>query len=418
MVKKSNSDTFDENYKSMATDKTQYLSDKVRNMSESATIKMAGMARQMKAEGKDVISLSLGEPDFDTPQHIKNAAKQALDDGYTKYTPVPGLIELREAIVAKFKRDNDLEFTTDQIVVSNGAKQSIANICLALLNPGDEVIIFAPYWVSYSEIVKFAGGTPVAVHADISADFKVNAKQLDDAINPKTKAILFSSPCNPTGSVYTKDELSALVDVIDNYDDLFIISDEIYEHINFTEAHASIGAFDKVKDQTITVNGMSKGFAMTGWRLGYMGAPKWIADACKKVQGQFTSGATSFGQKAAAVALSTDLKPTLEMKAAFLKRKSLVKTLLDDIPGVVANDPKGAFYFFADISYYFGKTDGVFTISDASSFCEVILQQAHVAVVTGSAFGDDNCFRISYASSEDMLTEALTRMKNCLEKFS
>jgi len=252
----------------MAVVKLNYLSDKVRNMAESATIKMAGMARAMKAEGKDVISLSLGEPDFDTPEHIKEAAKQALDDGYTKYTPVPGLVELRQAIVEKFKRDNNLEFTTDQIVVSNGAKQCIANICLALLNPGDEVIIFSPYWVSYSEIVKFAGGTPVPIHADISADFKVNAGQLDAAINPKTKAILFSSPCNPTGSVYTHDELTSLVEVIDKYDDLFIISDEIYEHINFTDAHASIGTFDAVKEQTITVNGMSKGFAMTGWRLG------------------------------------------------------------------------------------------------------------------------------------------------------
>lgn len=402
----------------MAVDKTNYLSQKVKNMAESATIKMAGMARAMKAEGKDVISLSLGEPDFDTPAHIKDAAKQALDDGYTKYTPVPGLLELREAIVEKFKRDNGLEFSPDQIVVSNGAKQCIANICLALLNPGDEVVVFSPYWVSYSEIVKFAGGTPVPVHADIAADFKVNAQQLDDVINDKTKAILFSSPCNPTGSVYTHEELSALVKIIDKYDDLFIISDEIYEHINFTDAHASIGTFDEVKEQTITVNGMSKGFSMTGWRLGYMGAPKWIADACKKVQGQFTSGASSFGQKAAAVALSTDLKPTHEMKAAFLKRKQLVKDLLDDIPGVVANDPKGAFYFFPDISSFFGKTDGVFTITDANSFCEVILQQANVAVVTGSAFGDDNCFRLSYASSEETLTEALTRIKNCLAKFS
>ncbi len=402
----------------MAVDKLNYLSDKVRNMAESATIKMAGMARAMKAEGKDVISLSLGEPDFDTPDHIKQAAKQALDDGYTKYTPVPGLIELRQAIVDKFKRDNNLEFTTDQIVVSNGAKQCIANICLALLNPGDEVIIFSPYWVSYSEIVKFAGGTPVPVHADISADFKVNAGQLDAAINPKTKAILFSSPCNPTGSVYTHDELTSLVEVIDKYDNLFIISDEIYEHINFTDAHASIGTFDAVREQTITVNGMSKGFAMTGWRLGYMGAPAWIADACNKVQGQFTSGASSFGQKAAAIALSTDLKPTKEMKVAFLKRKHLVKELLDDIPGVVANDPKGAFYFFPDISYFFGKSNGILTIDDANSFCEVLLQEANVAVVTGSAFGDENCFRLSYASSEETLKEALKRIKNCLSKFS
>lgn len=402
----------------MAVDKQKYLSSKLTQMAESATIKMAQVAREMKAQGHDVISLSLGEPDFDTPDHIKEAAKQALDDGYTKYTPVPGLLELREAISAKFKRDNNLDYAPNQIVVSNGAKQSIANLCLALLNPGDEVIIFSPYWVSYRDIVIFAGGVPVSVHGSIDKDFKVSAKQLDDAITSKTKAILFSSPCNPTGSVYTHDELAELVKIIDKYDDLFIISDEIYEHINFTEAHASIGAFDAVKDQTITINGMSKGFSMTGWRIGYMGAPDWIASACDKVQGQFTSGASSFGQKAAAVALQSDMKPTQDMKAEFLRRKQLVKELLDDIPGVVTNDPKGAFYFFPDISSYFGKSNGLFTITDADSFSEIILHQAHVAVVSGSAFGDPNCFRLSYASSEKNLREALSRMKNTLSKFS
>ncbi len=402
----------------MAVDKQQYLSDKLTQMAESATIKMAQQAREMKAQGHDVISLSLGEPDFDTPEHIKKAAKQALDDGYTKYTPVPGLLELREAICEKFKRDNNLDYSPSQIVVSNGAKQSIANLCLALLNPGDEVIVFSPFWVSYRDIVSFAGGVPVPVHGSIDADFKVTAEQLDAAITSKTKAILFSSPCNPTGSVYTHDELAALVTIIDKYDDLFIISDEIYEHINFTEAHASIGTFPEVKDQTITINGMSKGFSMTGWRIGYMGAPEWIAEACAKVQGQFTSGASAFGQKAAAVALQSDLKPTYEMKAAFLKRKQLVKDLLNDIPGVVSNDPKGAFYFFPDISSYFGKSDGPVTITDANSFAEVILHQAHVAVVSGSAFGDPNCFRLSYASSEENLIEALTRIKRTLSKFS
>lgn len=397
---------------------THPLSQRILRMSESATIKMAQMSRDLAAKGHDVISLSLGEPDFDTPQHIKDAAVQALADGYTKYTPVPGLVELREAIVRKFKRDNNLDFNVNQIVVSNGAKQSIANLALTLLDEGDEVIIFAPYWVSYFEIVRLGGGVPVILKSGIENDFKVTAEQVKDAITERTKLVLFSSPCNPTGSVYTKDELKDIADVIAAHENINIISDEIYEYINFTEeGHVSIGSFENVKDRTITINGFSKGFAMTGWRLGYIGAPQWIAKACAKMQGQFTSGASAFGQKAAAVALDSDLSPTIEMRKAFLKRRDLVKSLLAEIPGMKINDPQGAFYIFPDISAFFGKTDGTYTINNANDFCEYILQTAYVGVVTGSAFGADNCFRISYAASEETLTEAIRRIKEATSKL-
>jgi aspartate aminotransferase len=386
-------------------------------MEESATLKMAQLARDLQAQGHQVISLSIGEPDFDTPQHIKEAAKKALDEGYTKYTPVPGLMELRKAIVKKFKRDNQLEFEVDQIVVSNGAKQSIANIFLSLLDPEDEVIILAPFWVSYSEIVKLAEGVPVILGSSIDEDYKVTADKVKSAITDKTKAILFSSPCNPTGSVYTHDELKAIADVVAQHDNIYIVSDEIYEYINFTDQHASIGAFENVKDRTITVNGFSKGFAMTGWRLGYIGAPKWIASACTKVQGQFTSGASSFGQKAAAYALDADLTPTHKMKDAFLKRRDMVIKMLKEIPGMKVNEPQGAFYIFPDISEFFGKTDGQTTINNADDFCEYLLYHAHVGVVTGTAFGADNCFRISYAASEKELIEACKRMKVSLARL-
>ncbi len=393
------------------------LSDRVQRMEESATIKMSQMARDLKAQGHDVISLSLGEPDFDTPDHIKEAAKAALDQGFTKYTPVPGLVELRKAIQAKFKRDNNLEFDLDQIVVSNGAKQSIANLALAMLNPGDEVVILAPYWVSYSEIVALADGVPVLVKAGIEQDYKVSADQVEAAITDRTKIVLFSSPCNPTGSVYTKDELKAIADVIAKHDNIFIISDEIYEYINFTDAHASIGSFPNVKDRTITVNGFSKGFAMTGWRLGYIGAPKEIAEACSKIQGQFTSGATAFGQKAAELALNADMTPSFEMRKAFLKRRDMVIELLNKIPGFKVNRPQGAFYVFPDISDFFGTSDGKMTINNADDFCEFLLFNAHVAVVTGSAFGADDCFRISYAASEAELREAIKRIGEAVAKL-
>ncbi len=401
----------------MASTVSHLLSQRIQRMSESATIKMAQMSRDLAAKGHDVISLSLGEPDFDTPQHIKDAAIQALQDGFTKYTPVPGLIQLREAIVNKFKRDNNLDFSVNQIVVSNGAKQSIANLSLVLLDEGDEVIIFSPYWVSYFEIVRLGGGVPVPLYAGIDQDFKVTAEQVRGAINDKTKLVLFSSPCNPTGSVYTQDELKAIADVIAEHENIYIISDEIYEYINFTGDHVSIGAFENVKDRTITINGFSKGFAMTGWRLGYMGAPLWVAKACAKMQGQFTSGATAFGQMAAAHALNSDLGPTMKMKEAYLKRRELVKSMLSEIEGIKINNPQGAFYIFPDISYFFGKSDGTTTINNADDFCEYILQTGHVGVVTGAAFGANNCFRISYAASEETLTKAIKRIKVVCDKL-
>lgn len=402
----------------MQTTTKSILSDRILNMQESATIAMAQMARDLKAKGHDVISLSLGEPDFDTPEHIKEAAIQALKDGFTKYTPVPGLPELRTAIVNKFKRDNDLDFDINQIVVSNGAKQSIANLCLTMLNQGDEAVILAPYWVSYYEIVRLGGGTPVPVFAGFDQDFKITAEQLRAAITPRTKFILFSSPCNPTGSVYSHDELKAIADVVAEYEDLYIISDEIYEYISFAGKHVSIGAFDNVRDRTITVNGFSKGFAMTGWRLGYLGAPLPIAKACAKMQGQFTSGATAFGQKAAAYALEADMTPTYKMREAFERRRNLVVSSLKEIPGFKVNNPQGAFYVFPDISNYFGKTDGTTTINNADDFAQYILLNAHVAIVTGSAFGAPNCFRLSYAASEEKLIEAIKRIKEAVAKLS
>ncbi len=379
---------------------------------------MTQLARDLRNQGHDVISLSIGEPDFDTPSFIKEAAKQALDDGYTKYTPVSGLPELREAICAKFKRDNNLIYQPENIVVSNGAKQSISNLCNALLDPGDEVIIFTPYWVSYFDIVRLAGGVPIQLKANLDQDFKVTASQLAGAITEKTKLIIFSSPCNPTGSVYTRDELKSLVEILDQYDSLFIASDEIYEYINFGEKHTSLAEFESVKDQVITINGMSKGYAMTGWRIGYMAAPVWLAKACAKVQGQVTSGATSFGQKAASIALLEGPASSLAMKSSYLRRKKLVQTMLAEIRGVKINDPQGAFYIFPDISYYFGKSKGNMLISNADDFAEMLLHNAHVAIVSGSAFGDDNCFRLSYAAADEVLVEAITRIKHFLASLT
>ncbi len=393
------------------------LSNRIQRLAESATIKMSRMARELKAEGKDVISLSLGEPDFDTPQHIKEAAKQALDDGFTKYTPVPGLLELRQSIQTKFKRDNNLDFGLDQIVVSNGAKQSIANIALSLLNKDDEVIILAPYWVTYSEIIKLAAAQPIILSSSIEEDYKVSAEKIEAAITDKTRFILFSSPCNPTGSVYSYDELEAIANVVARHDNLYIVADEIYEYINFTGKHVSIGTFEQVKDRVVTVNGFSKGFAMTGWRLGYIGAPKWIADACIKMQGQFTSGANAFSQIAGAYALQADMKPTSDMKAAYINRRNLVIEGLQQIPGMKVNQPQGAFYVFPDISELFGTTDGKTEIHNADDFAEYILQEGLVAVVTGSAFGADDCFRISYASSEEDLKKSIQRIQKACSKL-
>ncbi|MBK8504461.1 MAG: pyridoxal phosphate-dependent aminotransferase [Saprospiraceae bacterium] len=380
-------------------------------MEESATIKMTQMARDLAAKGHQVISLSIGEPDSDTPQHIKKAAMEALEKGDTKYTPVPGTLALRKAIVEKFKRDNQLTFTEGQIVVSNGAKQSIANVVLALIEEGDEVVLFAPYWVSYKEIVKLAGGTPIEVKANITQDFIITAQQLKDALTDRTRLIIFSSPCNPTGSVYTYDDLKSLVAVLKDYPDVVILSDEIYEYINFTSKHDSIGCFDEIKDRTVTINGFSKGFAMTGWRLGYMGAPKWIADACNKIQGQLTSGAASFNQAAAAVALNSSLEPTHEMRKAFQTRRDIFVKLLSEIPGFQVNKPTGAFYVFPDVSYYFGKSINGQTISNADDLALYLLEEAHVAIVSGSAFGADECIRLSYAAAESELREAVSRIK-------
>lgn len=375
---------------------------------------MARMARELKAQGHDVISLSLGEPDFDTPEHIKSAAWQALQDGYTKYTPVSGLQELTKAISEKFKRDNDLDYRPEQIVVSNGAKQTVYNLCQALLDPGDEAIVFAPYWVSYVEIIKMAEARPVPVYAGVERDFKPRPEDLEAAITPKTKFVLFSSPCNPTGTVYSREELRAYADVLAKYPNVLVISDEIYEYINFTHEHVSIGSFPQVKDRTITINGFAKGFAMTGWRLGYMGAPKFVADACTKIQGQVTSGASSFGQKAGMVALTSSLAPTEAMREAFRERRDIVLSMLEEIPGIKANHPDGAFYVFPDISAYFGKTDGHTVIRNADDFCDYVMSNAYVGLVSGSAFGDNNCFRLSYAASEEQLREAIRRIKDVL----
>lgn len=393
------------------------LSERVMSMTESATLQMAGMARKMKEQGIDVITLSLGEPDFDTPQHIKDAALKAMEAGHTKYTAVAGNLDLREAICSKLKRENGLDYKPSQIVVSNGAKQDIANLCLAMINPGDEVIILSPYWVSYSDIVKMCGGEAVVLSAGVEEDFKVPASRVEAAISDRTKLIMFSSPCNPTGSVFGHDELKAIAEAVARHENIYIMSDEIYEHINFTGKHISIASFPEVKDRTIVVNGFSKAFAMTGWRLGYMAAPQFIADACIKIQGQMTSGANSIAQKAGVAALNSDLKPTQEMTRAFQRRRDLIISLLKEIPGFKCNFPTGAFYIFPDISAYFGKSDGVTTIRNSDDFSLYLLNHAHVATVGGSAFGDDHCFRISYAASEDQIREAVRRIKEAVSKL-
>ena len=394
------------------------LSERLLAMQESATIAMSRKSRELKAEGKDIISLSLGEPDFFTPQFIKDAAVDAMENNFTMYTPVPGYDDLRESISVKFKRDNGLDYTKDQIVVSTGAKQSIANVVLSIVGPGDEVIVPAPYWVSYVEIVKVAEGTPVIINAGIENDFKINGKQLEGAITPKTKMLIFSTPCNPTGSVYTKEELKDLADVLKKYPHIVVIADEIYEHINFIGKHESLAQFPEVYNQVVTINGVSKAWAMTGWRLGYIGAPKVIADACNKVQGQFTSGTCSITQKAAIAAMKADPSVLNDMIAAFNNRRKLVLSALNDMPGVNANVPVGAFYVFPEISSFFGKSYNGFTVHNADDICLYLLAEALVALVTGDAFGDPNCIRISYAASEETLTEAMKRIKVALAKLN
>lgn len=393
------------------------LSDRINNMHESATLKMAKMSRELKAQGIDIVDLSLGEPDFDTPQHIKDAAKEAIDKGYTKYTPVPGYLELRKAISHKFKRDNNLDYTPEQIVVSTGAKHSIANVVLSLVNPGDEVLLPAPYWVSYAAITEVAEGKYTEIPTTIESDFKITAEKLEEYITPKTKLIIFSSPCNPTGTVYSKEELGAIAGVLKKHPNVFILCDEIYEYINYTgQRHHSLAEFGEIKEQVITVNGFSKGFAMTGWRLGYIGAPVWLAKACEKMQGQFTSGTCSIAQKAGEAALMTSLEPTFKMVTEFKKRRDLVYSLLKEIPGFKLNLPEGAFYFFMDVSAYFGKRCGDTVINNPEDVSLFLLKEAKVATVSGESFGDRNCIRMSYATSEEKLREACKRMKEAFAK--
>ena len=394
------------------------LSDRLLAMEESATIAMAKKSRELKALGMDIISLSLGEPDFYTPAFIKDAAKKALDDNYTMYTPVAGYDDLRESISLKFKRDNNLSYSKEQIVVSTGAKQSIANVVLSIINPGDEVIIPAPYWVSYLEIVKVAEGTPVVINAGLEKDFKITGDDLEKAITPKTKMLMFSTPCNPTGSVYTKEELADLAQVLKKYPQIIALSDEIYEHINFIGKHESLAQFPEIYDQVVTVNGVSKAWAMTGWRLGYIGAPKTIALACDKVQGQFTSATCSITQKATISAMHADPSVLSDMISAFKKRRDLVLSLLGEIPGIKINNPDGAFYVFPDCSSFFGKEYNGSTISNSDQLCMYLLEEGLVALVGGEAFGDPNCFRISYAASEETLTKAMHRIKESLSKLT
>jgi aspartate aminotransferase len=389
------------------------LSERILAMEESATLAMSRKSRELRAQGRDIISLSLGEPDFTTPEFIKKAAVEAMEQNYTMYTPVPGYDDLREAIANKFKRDNSLPYTKDNIVVSTGAKQSIANLVMAVINPGDEVIIPAPYWVSYAEIVKVAGGIPVVVSTTIENDFKFTAEQFRNAITPKSKMMMFSSPCNPTGTVYTKEELRELANVVKENPSLLVMSDEIYEHINFVGHHYSIAQFDDIFNQVVTVNGVSKAWAMTGWRVGYIGAPKFIADACNKIQGQFTSATCSIAQRATIAAVNADPAVLKDMVKAFESRRELVLKALNEMPGVKANRPGGAFYVFPDISSFFGKTDGKITIHTAEELCMYLLDKG-IALVSGEAFGDPNCMRISYAASEETLTEAMKRIASSL----
>ncbi|MDG1426292.1 MAG: pyridoxal phosphate-dependent aminotransferase [Flavobacteriales bacterium] len=395
------------------------VSERLNRLAESATLAMARMSRELQAKGINIIALSLGEPDFDTPEFIKEAAKKAIDDNFSHYTPVPGLPELRSSISAKFKRDNHLEYTPDQIVVSTGAKQSLANVCLSLLDPEDEVLLPCPYWVSYAEIIKLAEGVPVEIKSTIDSDFKITPNQLEASITSRTKMIMFSSPCNPSGTVYTQSELEAIAKMLEKYPNIYIVSDEIYEHINFTDKHYSIGTISSMKDRTVTVNGVSKGFAMTGWRVGFIGAPLWIAKACNKIQGQVTSATCAIAQKAAERAMLAEPRSTTkEMKETFLKRRNMLVNLLKEIPGIKCNIPQGAFYVFPDISSYFGKSYENEVINNANDFCMYLLNFAHVACVAGDAFGNPECIRISYAASDKKLTDAVSRIKTHLAKLS
>jgi aspartate aminotransferase len=389
------------------------LASRLSKIEEPQTIRMAKLSRELRAQGKDIIDLSLGEPDFKTPDHIVNAAIQAMHDGYTKYPPVAGFPELRQAICEKFKRDNNLIYTPDQVMVSTGAKQCIANAMLSIINDGDEVIVPAPFWVTYADLVKLSDGTVVQVNGKFDNDFKITAQQLEHAITPKTKLFIFSSPCNPTGSIYTHEELSELAAIFAQHPNIFIISDEIYEYINFEGKHESIAQFDAIKNQVIIINGLSKGYAMTGWRLGYMAGPKEVIQACEKIQSQFTSGPNSITQRAAITALLGDMTPTYTMQQAFKERRDYLVAALREIKGLKVNNPPGAFYVFPDITEYLGKHD----IHTAEELCMYLLDKAQVSCVTGEAFGDPHCIRISYATSLDKLKEAVQRIKKALEEL-
>ena len=396
-----------------------HLSNRINAIEESATLAMAAKAREFKNKGIDVINLSLGEPDFKTPQHICDAAKKAIDEGkYFSYPPVAGYQDLRDALAAKYSKENNVPYKAENIVVSNGAKQSIANVMLALLNPGDEVIVFSPYWVSYDALVRLAEATPVLVKGGIENDFKVTAAQVEKAITPKTRAIIFSSPCNPTGSVFSKRELQDIANVVLQHPNLLVIADEIYEHINFTGDQTSMASLPGMFERTITVNGFAKGFAMTGWRVGYIAAPKWVADGCNKVQGQLTSANCSISQRGALAAITGELAPTKKMVDEYHKRRDIVYNLLKEMPGVKANYPQGAFYFFPDVSSYYGKKDGDKVIKNGDDFCYYMLEKGHVSLVPGGAFGDEACVRLSYAASEKDLIEAMKRMKEALAKLA
>lgn len=396
----------------------EIISDRVNRLSESATIAMARKARELKSQGIDIISLSLGEPDFNTPDFIKDAGKEGIDKNFSKYMPVNGYQDLREAISNKFKRDNGIDYNTEQIVVSTGAKQSIANVVLSLINPGDEVIVPAPYWVSYAEIIKMAEGVPVFIDTSIKNDFKISPSELQGAITNKTKMMIYSSPCNPSGSVYSKEELRSLADVLVNYPSITVLSDEIYEHINFTGSYFSIGAFPDMYNQVVTINGVSKSFAMTGWRLGYIGAPLHIAQACTKIQGQFTSGTSSISQRAAIAAVSANPSEIHEMRDAFLSRRDFILEELNKIKGININQPQGAFYVFPDVSAFFNKSYRNFTVTNSDQLAMYILETAKVAVVTGNAFGSPNCIRISYASSMEKLKDAMDRIATALNNLN
>ncbi|MBS1948459.1 MAG: pyridoxal phosphate-dependent aminotransferase [Bacteroidetes bacterium] len=396
----------------------QQLSSILDRFAEPETLKMAKLGRELRAKGIDVIDLSLGEPDFDTPQHIKDAAKKAIDDNWSHYTPVPGFLDLREAICTKFKRDNNLDYKPENIVASTGAKQSLANVVLALVDEGDEVVIPTPYWVTYSELVKIARGKVVQVGTTMESQFKITPSQLEAVINNKTKVFLFSSPCNPSGAVYSKDELEALAAIFRKHPNIYIISDEIYEYINFVGKHESIAQFDDLKDRVIIVNGLSKGFAMTGWRLGYIAAHANIAKACEKLQGQFTSGTNSIAQKAAVVALTTDLKPSFEMVKEFTRRREITMGLVKQIPGLKCFEPQGAFYIFPDVSHYFGRSHGQMVIQNSADFSMYLLNTAHVSSVMGDAFGDPKCVRFSFANSAENIQKAWARIKEALAKLS